>query len=113
MYATRLALAVFMGIPRGAGAPEDDSHLYDTSFESARCGRLGEQVAAPGRSRRAAGGVEDFYRKRNLLQRSVFPEDVAEGIYFFPSEASGKSTGNILNVDAGNAVAFTRWTPAG
>src|SRR5437016_2517979 len=39
MYATRLALAVFMGIPRGAGAPEDDSHLYDTSFESARCSR--------------------------------------------------------------------------
>jgi enoyl-[acyl-carrier-protein] reductase (NADH) len=38
----------------------------------------------------------------------VFPEDVAEAIYFFASEASGKSTGNILNVDAGNAVAFTR-----
>jgi len=52
--------------------------------------------------------VEEFYRKRSLLQRSVFPEDVAEAIYFFASEASGKSTGNILNVDAGNAVAFTR-----
>jgi rhamnulose-1-phosphate aldolase/alcohol dehydrogenase len=52
--------------------------------------------------------IEEFYRKRSLLQRSVFPEDVAEGIYFFASEASGKSTGNILNVDAGNAVAFTR-----
>ena len=52
--------------------------------------------------------VEEFYRKRSLLQRSVFPEDVAEGIYFFASEVSGKSTGNILNVDAGNAVAFTR-----
>jgi rhamnulose-1-phosphate aldolase/alcohol dehydrogenase len=54
------------------------------------------------------GDIEEFYRKRSLLQRSVFPEDVAEGIYFFASEASGKSTGNILNVDAGNAVAFTR-----
>jgi len=54
------------------------------------------------------GDVEEFYRKRSLLQRSVFPEDVAEAIYFFASEASGKSTGNILNVDAGNAVAFTR-----
>jgi len=54
------------------------------------------------------GDVEEFYRKRSLLQRSVFPEDVAEGIYFFASDASGKSTGNILNVDAGNAVAFTR-----
>ena len=54
------------------------------------------------------GDVEESYRKRSLLQRSVFPEDVAEGIYFFASEVSGKSTGNILNVDAGNAVAFTR-----
>src|SRR5438132_10476672 len=41
MYSTRLALAVFMEILRGAGAPEDDSHLHDTSFESACCSRLG------------------------------------------------------------------------
>ena len=33
---------------------------------------------------------------------------MAEGVYFFASEASGKSTGNLLNFDAGNAVAFTR-----
>jgi len=52
--------------------------------------------------------VEGFYRKRSLLQRSVYPEDVAEAVTFFASEASTKSTGNILNVDAGNAVAFTR-----
>jgi rhamnulose-1-phosphate aldolase/alcohol dehydrogenase len=55
-----------------------------------------------------ADEVEEFYRKRSLLQRSVYPEDVAEAIAFFASEASAKSTGNILNVDAGNAVAFTR-----
>jgi len=29
----------------------------------------------------------------------VFPEDVAEAVYFFASEASEKSTGNIVNVD--------------
>jgi len=29
-------------------------------------------------------------------------------VYFFVSEASSKSTGNIVNVDAGNAQAFTR-----
>jgi len=52
--------------------------------------------------------VEDFYRKRSLLKRSVLPEDVAEAVYFFASELSAKSTGNILNVDAGNATAFTR-----
>jgi NAD(P)-dependent dehydrogenase (short-subunit alcohol dehydrogenase family) len=38
----------------------------------------------------------------------VYPEDIAEAVAFFASERSGKSTGNILNVDAGNAAAFTR-----
>jgi len=52
--------------------------------------------------------VEDFYRDRSLLKRSVFPEDVAEAIYFFASEKSLKSTGNILNVDAGHLAAFAR-----
>jgi len=52
--------------------------------------------------------VEEFYRKRSLLKRSVLPEDVAEAVYFFASETSSKSTGNILNVDAGNLTAFPR-----
>ena len=53
-------------------------------------------------------GLEEMYRQRSLLKRSVFPEDIAEGIYFFASDLSAKSTGNILNVDAGNVQAFTR-----
>ena len=52
--------------------------------------------------------LEEFYRKRSLLQRSVYPEDIAEATYFFASDLSAKSTGNFLNVDAGNAVSFTR-----
>lgn len=52
--------------------------------------------------------LEEHYRSRSLLKRSVFPEDVAEAIYFFVSEMSAKSTGNIINVDAGNAQSFTR-----
>jgi rhamnulose-1-phosphate aldolase/alcohol dehydrogenase len=52
--------------------------------------------------------LEAFYRDRSMLKRSVFPEDIAEGAYFFASELSAKSTGNILNVDAGNLAAFTR-----
>jgi rhamnulose-1-phosphate aldolase/alcohol dehydrogenase len=59
-------------------------------------------------NRIAAEEVEDFYRSRSLLKRSVLPEDVAEAVFFFASEASAKSTGNILNVDAGNLSAFTR-----
>ncbi len=52
--------------------------------------------------------LEDHYRNRSLLKRSVFPEDIAEGVYFFASELTAKSTGNILNVDAGIEGSFTR-----
>jgi rhamnulose-1-phosphate aldolase/alcohol dehydrogenase len=53
--------------------------------------------------------LEEFYRNRSLLKRSVFPEDIAEAVYFFADETlSGKSTGNFLNVDAGNQVSFSR-----
>jgi rhamnulose-1-phosphate aldolase/alcohol dehydrogenase len=52
--------------------------------------------------------LEEVYRQRSMLKLSVLPEDIAEGIYFFASDLSAKSTGNILNVDAGNAQSFTR-----
>lgn len=52
--------------------------------------------------------LEEHYRKRSLLKRSVLPTDIAEATYFLVSDASAKSTGNIINVDAGNAQSFTR-----
>ncbi|MFL6698249.1 MAG: bifunctional rhamnulose-1-phosphate aldolase/short-chain dehydrogenase [Vitreoscilla sp.] len=53
--------------------------------------------------------LESFYRDRSMLKRSVYPEDIAEAAYFFAADhLSAKSTGNILNVDAGNLAAFTR-----
>jgi rhamnulose-1-phosphate aldolase/alcohol dehydrogenase len=52
--------------------------------------------------------LEEVYRQRSLLKLSVYPEDIAEAVYYFASDLSAKSTGNILNVDAGNAVSFTR-----
>jgi len=54
------------------------------------------------------GELEEHYRQRSLLKRHVLPEDIAEAIYFFASAASDKSTGNIINVDAGHAPSFTR-----
>jgi rhamnulose-1-phosphate aldolase/alcohol dehydrogenase len=53
-------------------------------------------------------GLEEMYRQRSMLKRSVYPEDIAEAAYFFASDLSAKSTGNIINVDAGNVQAFTR-----
>jgi NAD(P)-dependent dehydrogenase (short-subunit alcohol dehydrogenase family) len=52
--------------------------------------------------------LEAFYIGRSMLKRGVYPEDIAQAVYFFASERSAKSTGNIINVDAGNAAAFTR-----
>jgi len=66
------------------------------------------------KERAAAHGIdsgealEEHYRQRSMLKRSVLPQDVAEAVYFFAGDASAKSTGNIINVDAGNAQAFVR-----
>jgi rhamnulose-1-phosphate aldolase/alcohol dehydrogenase len=70
-------------------------------------GEWGDQRAASYK-KTSLDELEEVYRERSLLKRSVFPEDIAEGIAFFASDISSKSTGNIINVDAGNANAFTR-----
>ena len=46
------------------------------------------------------------YAKRNLLNRIIRPEDIADGVFAFT--ILDKSTGNILNVDGGMANAFVR-----
>jgi len=66
---------------------------------------LTERAGAYGKS---TDELEAHYRERSLLKRSVLPEDIAEATYFLISDASSKSTGNIINVDAGNVQAFTR-----
>ncbi len=52
--------------------------------------------------------LENFYKNRSLLKKSVYGEDIAEAIYYFCLDSSEKSTGNILNVDAGHVATFTR-----
>ncbi|MBP1842760.1 rhamnulose-1-phosphate aldolase/alcohol dehydrogenase [Rhizobium petrolearium] len=69
-------------------------------------GEWREQRAAS--SKIEVSDLEEHYRKRSMLKLNVFPEDIAEAIYFLASDASSKSTGNIINVDAGNAQSFTR-----
>ncbi|MFK7993098.1 MAG: bifunctional rhamnulose-1-phosphate aldolase/short-chain dehydrogenase [Granulosicoccus sp.] len=55
-----------------------------------------------------AKDLQSHYLERSLLKRAVLPEDIAEATYFLVSDASAKSTGNIINVDAGNVQSFTR-----
>lgn len=57
----------------------------------------------------APEGLEEHYRNRTVLGVNVLPEDVAGAVLHFASPArSGKSTGNMLNVDGGVAAAFPR-----
>jgi NAD(P)-dependent dehydrogenase (short-subunit alcohol dehydrogenase family) len=40
---------------------------------------------------------------------NIFPEDIAQAVLHFASERrSGKSTGNMLNVDGGVPAAYAR-----
>jgi rhamnulose-1-phosphate aldolase/alcohol dehydrogenase len=53
--------------------------------------------------------LEDFYAQRNTLKVNILPVDIAEAVLHFSSDArSGKSTGNMLNVDGGVPAAYAR-----
>ena len=63
--------------------------------------------------RAAAHGIapeelEDFYASRNLLGRRVTTSDVAQSAAFLLSDRSSRTTGSVLTVDGGVAVAFPR-----
>lgn len=75
------------------------SKIWDGDWRKERAGAHGID---------AGDALEAHYRERSMLKRDVLPEDVAEAVYFFASDISAKSTGNMLNVDSGNAQAFPR-----
>jgi rhamnulose-1-phosphate aldolase/alcohol dehydrogenase len=53
--------------------------------------------------------LEEHYRQRTTLKVNIFPEDIAQAVLHFASPArSGKSTGNVLNVDGGVPAAYPR-----
>ncbi len=53
--------------------------------------------------------LEEHYRKRTTLGVNIVPEDIAEAVLHFASASrSGKSTGNVLNVDGGVPAAYPR-----
>ncbi len=73
--------------------------------------KIWEGAWAEGRARAYGVKVSDlpaFYAKRTLLNESILPEDVANACYVFVQGLMNKSTGNVLNVDGGIAMAFVR-----
>lgn len=75
------------------------SRIWDGDWRRERAGAHGID---------AGEELEAHYRNRSMLKRDVLPSDIADAVYFFASDMSSKSTGNMVNVDAGNAQAFTR-----
>ena len=75
------------------------SKIWDGDWRQERAGAHGID---------AGDALEAHYRNRSMLKRDVLPEDVAEAVYFLASDRASKSTGNMINVDAGNAQAFVR-----
>ncbi|MBB5635275.1 rhamnulose-1-phosphate aldolase/alcohol dehydrogenase [Pedobacter cryoconitis] len=66
---------------------------------------------AAGRAKAYGVQVEDlpaFYAKRTLLDKIILPEDIANACLVFVGGLLNKSTGNVLNVDGGVAMAFVR-----
>jgi rhamnulose-1-phosphate aldolase/alcohol dehydrogenase len=66
---------------------------------------------AEGRAKAYGITVEElpaYYAKRTLLNEVILPEDIANACFIFVGGLMNKSTGNILNVDGGVAMAFTR-----
>ena len=53
--------------------------------------------------------LEEHYRNRTVLGVHILPEDIAQAVLHFSSSTrSGKSTGNLLNVDGGVTAAYPR-----
>lgn len=66
---------------------------------------------AEGRAKAYGVKVEElpaFYAKRTLLNQIILPEDIANACFAFVGGLLDKSTGNVLNVDGGVAMAFVR-----
>lgn len=66
---------------------------------------------AEGRAKAYGITVEElpaYYAKRTLLNEVILPDDIANACFALVSGLLNKSTGNVLNVDGGVAMAFVR-----
>jgi NAD(P)-dependent dehydrogenase (short-subunit alcohol dehydrogenase family) len=75
------------------------SRIWDSSWRTERADAYGIEPEE----------LEEHYRERTTLGVNVLPADIAQAVLHFASAArSGKTTGNLLNVDGGVAAAYPR-----
>jgi rhamnulose-1-phosphate aldolase/alcohol dehydrogenase len=75
-----------------------DSKIWEGAWAEGRAKAYGITVAE----------LPSFYAKRTLLNQIILPEDIANGCYALVGGLLNKSTGNVINVDGGVAMAFVR-----
>lgn len=100
-----MRIAALEGGPHGirANAVNPDavfqgSRLWDGGLREERAEAHGIEPEA----------LEDFYKDRNLLRRSVTADDVADTVVHLFGDASSRTTGAVVPVDGGVASAFPR-----
>ena len=75
-----------------------DSKIWAGAWAEGRAKAYGVSVAE----------LPAYYAKRTLLNEIILPEDIANACFAFVGGLLNKSTGNVLNVDGGVAMAFVR-----
>ncbi|RYF56564.1 MAG: SDR family oxidoreductase, partial [Cytophagaceae bacterium] len=75
-----------------------DSKIWAGAWAEGRAKAYGVTVAE----------LPAYYAKRTLLNEVILPDDIANACLAFVNGLLAKSTGNVLNVDGGVAMAFVR-----
>src|SRR5476651_645471 len=75
-----------------------DSNIWAGGWAEGRAKAYGITVAE----------LPAYYAKRTLLNEIILPDDIANACFAFTGGLLSKSTGNMLNVDGGVAMAFAR-----
>ena len=75
-----------------------DSNIWAGGWAEGRAKAYGVTVAE----------LPAYYAKRTLLNQIILPDDIANACFAFVGGLLSKSTGNMLNVDGGVAMAFAR-----
>ena len=111
-YGTAKAAQVHMSRLLAAELGKDKIRVNTVNPDAVlRGSKIWEGDWAEGRAKAYGIKVEELpkmYAARTLLNEEILPEDIAKAVRVFVDGSLGKSTGNILNVDGGVAVAFVR-----
>ena len=111
-YGTAKAAQVHMTRLMAAELGKDKIRVNTVNPDAVlRGSKIWEGDWAEGRAKAYGIKVDELpkmYAARTLLNEEILPEDIAKAVRVFVDGSLSKSTGNILNVDGGVAVAFVR-----